>query len=380
MDAVSLLTGLVVGAALGALAAGLSSARASARLREDLARARAELEARGASEARSKETFVALSTEVLQNSQRSFLDLVRPVESTLKEVDDKLRALEAAREGAYRGLKQQVESMSQTNERLRTETAGLAQALRAPVTRGRWGEIHLRRVAELAGMTAHCDFDEQATLAGDGGPQRPDMIVRLPGGKSLVVDAKVPLRAFLEAQEAADPAVVERKLAEHARLTRDHVVALSRKAYAESLAEAPEFVVMFVPGEAIFSAAVQRDPDLLEFAFARGVIPASPSNLVALLKTVHFAWQQEKVAENAAKIRDLGVELYDRIGTMTGHFRELGSQLGKAVDAYNAALASLQSRLLVPGRRLKEMGAGSSRELPDPAPLVETPTRDDVGG
>jgi DNA recombination protein RmuC len=224
-------------------------------------------------------------------------------------------------------------------------------------------------------MVAHCDFFEQTTLVGEGGAQRPDMIVRLPGGKSLIVDAKVPLRAFLEAQESPDDAERERRMGEHARLVRDHVTTLSRKSYGDQLDATPEFVVMFVPGEAFFSAAVQRDPELLEFGFSRGVIAASPTNLVALLKTVHYAWQQEKVAENAERIRDLAVELHDRLGTMTGYFKDLGAQLGKAVDSYNAAIASLQSRVLIPGRKLKEMGVGGSKELPDPAIVESEPKK-----
>jgi DNA recombination protein RmuC len=265
--------------------------------------------------------------------------------------------------------------MGRSSERLRLETAGLKEALRGPISRGRWGEIHLRRVAELSGMVAHCDFFEQTTLVGEGGAQRPDMIVRLPGGKSLIVDAKVPLRAFLEAQESPDDAERERRMGEHARLVRDHVTTLSRKSYGDQLDATPEFVVMFVPGEAFFSAAVQRDPELLEFGFSRGVIAASPTNLVALLKTVHYAWQQEKVAENAERIRDLAVELHDRLGTMTGYFKDLGAQLGKAVDSYNAAIASLQSRVLIPGRKLKEMGVGGSKELPDPAIVESEPKK-----
>ncbi len=366
-----------MGALIGALAAALWSAKASASLREDLARARAELAAGTETAARQRESFVGLSTEVLQNSQKSFLDLVRPVETALTQVDEKLRALEAAREGAYQALRQQIETMGQSNDRLRTETASLSQALRGPISRGRWGEIHLRRVAELSGMQAHCDFVEQTTLAAESGALRPDMIVRLPGGKTLVVDAKAPLRAFLEAQETTDDAARERKLDEHARLVKDHITSLSRKGYSDQFAESPDFVVMFIPGEAFFAAAVQRDPELLEYGFQRGVVPASPTNLVALLKTVHYAWQQEKVAENAEKIRDLGVELYDRLTTMTGYFRDLGGQLGKAVDTYNVAMASLQSRVVVPGRKLKEMGAGNAKELAELTPVESEPKRID---
>ncbi|HZN54923.1 MAG TPA: DNA recombination protein RmuC [Candidatus Polarisedimenticolaceae bacterium] len=364
MDLGSLLLGLALGAAVGALAAALSSARANARLREQLAAARTELTALGETAARQRESFVALSTDVLQGSQRSFLELVRPVETALKQVDEQLRAIEREREGAYRELRSQVASMGQASERLRTETATLAQALRAPHTRGRWGEIHLKRVVELAGMRAHCDFLEQATIAGEGGTIRPDMVVKLPGGKSLVVDAKVPLTAYLEAQEATDDATRDRKLGEHLRHFRDHVLRLSQKSYADQFDESPEFVVLFIPGEAFFSAAVNRDPELLEFAFGRGVVPASPTNLVALLKTVHFAWTQEKVAENAERIRDLGADLYDRLVTMTGHMKDLGASLERAVRSYKETMASFDNRVLVSARKMKELGAGSSKEIP----------------
>ena len=374
MDAASLLVGLTLGVLLGALGAALAAARRSTVLREQLARALAEEQARQGTEARLTETFSHLSRQALDANRATFFDQVQPIAAKLKDFEDKLGALQIARANADAEIRQQVESMGRSNERLRLETAGLKEALRGPISRGRWGEIHLRRVAELSGMTAHCDFVEQATLVGESGAQRPDMIVRLPGGKSLVVDAKVPLRAFLDAQETVDDAERERRMAEHAKLVRDHVTVLSRKAYAEQLDATPEFVVMFVPGEAFFSSAVQRDSELLEFGFSRGVIPASPTNLIALLKTVHYAWQQEKVAENAERIRDLAVELHDRLGTMTGHFRDLGGQLGKAVESYNAAIASLQSRVLVPGRKLKEMGAGGSRELPDPAVIGAEPT------
>jgi DNA recombination protein RmuC len=266
MEIASLLTGLALGAILGALAASLRAARAHAAVREDLARTRAELAGQADAATRQRESFVALSTDVLQNTQKSFLDLVRPVEASLKQVDEKLRAMEKEREGAYRELKSQVVTMGQASERLRTETATLSQALRAPHTRGRWGEIHLKRVVELSGMQAHCDFVEQTAVAGEGGFLRPDVIINLPGGKRLIVDAKVPLNAYLEAQETADETLRDRKLAEHTRQVKDHITRLSQKSYSEQFDESPEFVVLFIPGESFFSAAVQRDPELLSTA------------------------------------------------------------------------------------------------------------------
>lgn len=378
MVATPFFIGLLLGALLGALAAALRSVRTSSRLREDLARTAAELEALRGSTATQRETFVALSTEALQNNQRSFLDLVRPVETALKQVDDKLRALEKEREGAYRELKGQVAAMGQASERLRTETATLSQALRAPHTRGKWGEIHLKRVVELSGMQSHCDFVEQTAVSVESGILRPDMVVDLPGGKRLVVDAKVPLTSYLEAQESADEETRERKLADHARQVRDRINRLSLRSYQEQFDQAPEFVVLYIPGEAFFSAAVQKDPELLEYGFARGVVLASPTNLVALMKAVHYAWQQEKVAENAEKIRDLGADLYDRIGTMTGYLKDLGASLERTVKSYNETIASFDRRVLVSARKMKELGAGSSKEIPEAEP-VERETRPVVG-
>jgi DNA recombination protein RmuC len=368
MDMTSLLLGLALGATVGALAAALWAARANAPVREELARSRAELAGQAGqadTAARQRESFVALSTEVLQNSQKSFLDLVRPVETSLKQVDEKLRSMEKEREGAYRELKSQVVTMGQASERLRTETATLSQALRAPHTRGRWGEIHLKRVVELSGMQAHCDFVEQTTIGAEGGVLRPDLIVNLPGGKRLVVDAKVPLTSYLEAQETTDDAVRDRKLGEHARQVKDRITSLGQKSYWEQFDDSPEFVVLFIPGESFFSAAVQRDPELLEYGFGRGVVPASPTNLVALLKTVHYAWQQEKVAKNAEEIRDLGVELHDRLATVAGYFKDLGANLDGTMKSYNQAMASLNTRVLVSARKMKELGAGGPKDIPE---------------
>lgn len=369
MDFGALLLGLVVGALIGGLASALWATRSGGRLREDLARARAELAAQGDAATRQRDSFVTLSHDVLQTTQKSFLDLVRPVEQSLKQVDEKLRAMEKEREGAYRELKSQVMTMGEVSERLRTETATLSQALRAPHTRGRWGEIHLKRVIELAGMQPHCDFVEQTTVAGEGSTIRPDVIVNLPGGKRLVIDAKVPLTSYLEAQETTDEAKRDAKLADHARQLKDRISRLSLRSYMEQFDEAPEFVILYIPGEAFFSAAVARDPELLEFGFSRGVVLASPTNLVALLKAVYYAWQQEKVAENAEQIRDLGADLYDRIVTLSSYFKDLGAGLDGAVKSYNQAVASLGSRVLVSARKMKELGAGSAKELPDPQPV-----------
>ena len=369
MDSGSLLLGLVVGVLLGGLSVALWAQQRAHRVREELARTQADLASQAAATQRQRESFVALSNDVLQSTQKSFLDLVRPVEKSLQQVDEKLRLLEREREGAYRELKSQVADMGRASDRLRTETATLAQALRAPHTRGRWGEIHLKRVVELAGMQPHCDFIEQETVTVEEGVLRPDMIVNLPGGRRLVVDAKVPLTSYLEAQETTDDAQRAAKLADHARQVRDRIARLSLRSYAEQLDATPEFVVLFIPGEAFFSAAVERDPDLLEFGFSRGVVLASPTNLVALLKAVHYAWQQEKVAAHAEEIRELGATLHDRVATMAAYFRDLGSGLDGAVRAYNQAMASLTSRVLVTARKMREMGAGSAKEIVEPEPV-----------
>jgi DNA recombination protein RmuC len=215
-------------------------------------------------------------------------------------------------------------------------------------------------------MQPHCDFSEQTTLGGEGPALRPDMIVNLPGGKRLVVDAKVPLTSYLEAQETTDDAKRDAKLADHARQVRDRITRLSQRGYAEQFEQAPEFVVLYIPGEAFFAAAVERDNELLEFGFARGVVLASPTNLVALLKSVYYAWQQEKVAANAEEIRELGAALYDRVVTMTSYFKDLGAGLDGTVKAYNQAMASLDTRVLVTARKMRELGAGSAKELPAP--------------
>jgi DNA recombination protein RmuC len=259
--------------------------------------------------------------------------------------------------------------MASTQERLKAETANLVQALRAPSVRGRWGEIHLRRVVELAGMTEHCDFEEQVSVQTEDGRQRPDLVVRLPGGKRIIVDAKVPLKAYLEAQEEADGGAREAKLVEYARQVREHVVRLGGKKYWDQFQDAPDFVVMYVPGEAFFSAALQADPELHEFGFSRKVLLTSPTNLIAILKSVYYGWQQEKVRESAQKIRDLGMELFDRLRVMAEHLNKVGTGLGQAVDAFNEVAGSFEHRVLVSARRFKDLGAASSKDLPEIEPV-----------
>ncbi len=385
-------------------------ARAEADLRNERQAAAEKLGLLERGEAKLREAFQALAADALRSNNQSFLDLARatlgefqkgakvdletrekavaelvsPVRESLKQVDAKLQAIEKEREGAYRALRQQVETMSSTQEKLKAETANLVQALRAPSVRGRWGEIHLRRVVELAGMQEHCDFEEQASVETENGRLRPDLVVHLPGGKHVIVDAKTPLKAYLEAQQETDEAAREAKLVEYARQVREQVTRLGSKAYWDQFESAPDFVVMYIPGEAFFSAALERDRELQEYAFSKRVLPTSPTNLVALLQSVCYGWQQEKVAESAEKIRDLGKELYERLRVMAEHLSRLGTHLDRAVEAFDDVGGSFEHRVLVAARRFKEMGAGSSKELPEIEPIgrsaraIEAGESDDV--
>jgi DNA recombination protein RmuC len=314
----------------------------------------------------------------LERRQQAIQELVAPVKDSLGKLDLKIGAIEKEREGAYRELTQQVRSLGEAQLQLRAEAANLVKALRAPQVRGRWGEVQLKRVVELAGMLNYCDFVEQETLTTDAGRLRPDLIVRLPGGKSVVVDAKAPLSAYLDAVEAQDEPTRQAKLADHARQVRDHVTALSRKSYWDQFqSAAPEFVVMFLPGESFFSAALEQDPGLIEAGAAKNVIIATPTTLIALLRAVAYGWKQEKIAENAQRIADLGRQIYERLADMGGHLARVGRNLGQATSAYNAAMGSLESRVLVSARKLKELeaGGGGDKEIELLEPVAEMPRR-----
>src|SRR5690349_24119181 len=340
-------------------------------------------------EGKFADAFKALSADALRNNNQSFLDLakqnlqsfqqtakgelerrqnaiddlIKPLKESLEKVDGKIGELEKNRVGAYSELREQVKALAQSHSQLQSETGNLVKALRAPHVRGRWGEIQLRRVVELAGMLQYCDFVEQETINGEDGRTRPDMIVRLPGNRTIVVDSKVPFDAFYESISTTDEEVRLARLKDHARHVRAHIANLSRKSYWETVQPTPEFVLLFLPGETFYSAALENDPKLIEDGVAQNVIIATPTTLIALLKAISYGWRQQQMAENAHEVSNLAKTLYDRLRTFTKYFDDIGRNLDRALDAYNKGVRSLESRVLVTARRFKERGAIAGEEI-----------------
>ncbi|WP_280336674.1 DNA recombination protein RmuC [Nocardia wallacei] len=346
-----------------AAGAGLGWLGHAARSGRRAAAAEAQLAALRDNERLLRQSLSAANEDAARRNSQALGTLVDPLREAVGALNQHLRQVEHSRVDAYSGLREQVAGIQRVSHQLSTQTGQLVSALRAPQVRGRWGEIQLERVVELAGMSRHCDFDTQVSASGPDGVVRPDLVVRMAGGRHIVVDAKVPLTAYLDATAETDPRSRGEHLARHAKHLRAHIDQLADKAYWTAFDPSPEFVVLFVPGDPFLDAALTADSGLLEYAFGRNVILATPTTLIALLRTVAFGWRQEALSREMATVQQLGRELYTRLGTTGRHLDRLGAQLGKAVDAYNHTVAAVESRVMVTARRLHELDIGD-REVP----------------
>jgi DNA recombination protein RmuC len=405
-----LLTGIPLAALIGWLLAHQRAQHDITRLREDNARLSSQLEAqRAAMEEKTRTfeqarqqleaSFKSLASDVMKANSSEFLKLaetnfkalhskassefeqrekavenmVKPIRETLEKTDQQIRNMEKEREAAFGSLTQHLKFMAVAQEQLQGETRNLVKALRRPEVRGQWGEMTLKRLAELAGMVEHCDFDQQRSVDTESGKQRPDMVVRMPGGREIIVDAKAPMDAYLGAVEAQDDSARALEIQRHARNVRDRVRELASKSYWQQFPESPDFVVLFIPGDQFLSAALEIDTKLLEDAMADKVVLATPSSLVALLRAVAYGWRQEALAENAEHIRTVGEELYERLSTFADHLSRLGNHLNRSVDSYNKAVGSFDSRVLPGARKFSEMGIQGKKDLPEPQPVERMP-------
>lgn len=365
MPVLLLLIGLFVGAALGWLAARARSAGQVAGLD-------ATLRATREGEARLAQSLRALSHDATRDQHTSLTQLLRPLQDSINRYERRLVEMENDRVDAYAELRTEARQIQAQAAAVSTSTSQLVAALRAPQVRGRWGEHQLRRIVEAAGMLEHCDFSEQVGASTDAGGVRPDLVVRLAGGRHVVVDSKAPFEAYLTAMEARDERTRNEELDRHAKHLRTHVEQLAAKSYWTAFEQTPEFVVLFMPADPFLDAALQRDAALLEYAFSHNVVLATPATLVALLRTVAYTWRQEALTRNALAVHALGRELYTRLSTMGGHLSRVGTSLGTAVTAYNRAVGSLESRVLVSARKFADLGV-SADELASPAPVEIAP-------
>jgi DNA recombination protein RmuC len=311
----------------------------------------------------------------LMQRQQAIDAVVRPLQDSLQRYGEQLRLLEQSRQSAYGGLDQHLRSLAESQQRLQQETGNLVKALRSPTVRGQWGELTLKRVAELAGMVDHCDFAEQPSVTGDDGRFRPDMVVQLPGGRQIIVDAKTVLSAYLDAHEAQNEAQQAEALRRHAAQVKCRMDELCLKAYWTQFDRAPEFVVLFLPGEQFLGAALDQNPRLIEEGFANGIVLATPATLIALLRAVAYGWRQERMTAHAEEAGRLGKELYERMAVLAEHMNDVGQALGKSVSAYNRAVGSLETRILPAARRFKELGVSSDRDVPILEPTEVVPRK-----